>query len=378
LLIVRYNISERIRFDTFVEEPDLAFNPINWLLGLFSLDIAIDLGTANTLVNVRGKGIVINEPSWVTIDKRLRQPLAIGLEAKEMMGRTPTNVAVIRPLRDGVISEFDITQVMLEYFIGRVHEQSVVPLPRPRVVVGIPTGVTEVEKRAVYDAVMASGARSAYLIEEPIAAALGAGLPVAEIRGSMVVDIGGGTTEVAVLSMSGVVASRSLRVAGDEMDQDIVQYLRNKYNLLVGEGNAEQLKWKIGSAYPLQPEKTMEVRGRNLVTGLPESIEISSVEMREALAGSVQVIVDTIRDALDEIPPEIVADLMDVGICLAGGGALLQGLADRLTDELKLRVWVAEDPLTCVARGAGMVFEDFDGLARYLVGLERGSTRHSL
>ena len=306
----------------------MAFNPINWLLGLFSLDIAIDLGTANTLVNVRGKGIVINEPSWVTIDKRLRQPIAIGLEAKEMMGRTPSSVAVIRPLRDGVISEFDITQVMLEYFIGKVHEQSVVPLPRPRVVVGIPTGVTEVEKRAVYDAVMASGARSAFLIEEPIAAALGAGLPLADIKGSMVVDIGGGTTEVAVMSLSGVVASRSLRVAGDEMDQDIVQYLRNKYNLLVGEGIAEQIKWKIGSAYPLQPEKTMEVRGRNLVTGLPESIEISSIEMREALSGSVQVIVDTIRDALDEIPPEIVADLMDIGICLAGGGGLLQGLAD--------------------------------------------------
>jgi rod shape-determining protein MreB len=356
----------------------LAFNPINWLLGLFSLDIAIDLGTANTLVNVRGKGIVINEPSWVTIDKRLRQPLAIGLEAKEMSGRTPNSVAVIRPLRDGVISEFDITQIMLEYFIGRVHEQSVVPLPRPRVVVGIPTGVTEVEKRAVYDAVMASGARIAYLIEEPIAAALGAGLPVQDIKGSMVVDIGGGTTEVAVMSMSGVVASRSLRVAGDEMDQDIVQYLRNKYNLLIGEGIAEQIKWKIGSAYPLQPEKTMEVRGRNLVTGLPESIEISSVEMREALAGSVQVIVDTIRDALDEIPPEIVADLMDIGICLAGGGGLLQGLAERLTDELRLRVWVAEDPLTCVARGAGMVFENFDVLSRYLVGLERGSTRHSV
>ncbi|HEX2993579.1 MAG TPA: rod shape-determining protein [Anaerolineales bacterium] len=356
----------------------MAFNPINWLLGLFSLDIAIDLGTANTLVNVRGKGIVINEPSWVTIDKRLRQPLAIGLEAKEMMGRTPSTVAVIRPLRDGVISEFDITQVMLEYFIGRVHEQSVVPLPRPRVVVGIPTGVTEVEKRAVYDAVMASGARAAYLIEEPIAAALGSGLPIADVKGSMVVDIGGGTTEVAVMSMSGVVASRSLRVAGDELDQDIVQYLRNKYNLLVGEGIAEQIKWQIGSAYPLQPEKTMEVRGRNLVTGLPESIEISSIEMREALASSVQVIVDTIRDALDEIPPEIVADLMDIGICLSGGGALLQGLADRLTDELRLRVWVAEDPLTCVARGAGMVFENFETLSRYLVGLERGSTRHSV
>jgi rod shape-determining protein MreB len=355
----------------------LAFNPINWLLGLFSLDIAIDLGTANTLVHVRGKGIVINEPSWVTIDKKSRLPLAIGLEAKEMVGRTPANVLVVRPVRDGVISEFDVTQVMLEYFIGKVHEQSVVPLPRPRIVIGIPTGVTEVEKRAVYDAVMASGARQAMLIEEPIAAALGAGLPIGEVRGSMVVDIGGGTTEVAVMSMSGVVASRSLRVAGDEMDQDIVQYVRNKYNLLVGEGVAEQVKWNIGSAYPLQPEKTMEVRGRNLVTGLPETVEISSVEVREALAGSVQVIIDTVRDALDEIPPEIVADLMDIGICMAGGGSLLQGLADRLTDELKLRVWVAEDPLSCVVRGAALMYEDYDHLSRFLVGLERGSTHHN-
>lgn len=356
----------------------MAFNPINWLLGLFSLDIAIDLGTANTLVNVRGKGIVINEPSWVTIDKRLRQPIAIGLEAKEMVGRTPSNVMVVRPLRDGVISEFDVTQIMLEYFIGKVHEQSVVPLPRPRVVIGIPTGVTEVEKRAVYDATMAAGARQAFLMEEPIAAALGAGLPIGEIKGSMVVDIGGGTTEVAVMSMTGVVASRSLRVAGDEMDEDVVQYLRNKYNLLIGQGVAEKVKWTIGSAFPLPSEKTMEVRGRNLITGLPETIEVSSVEIREALSGSVQVIVDTIRDALDEIPPEIVADLMDLGICLAGGGALLQGLADRLSDELKLRVWVAEDPLSCVARGAGMIFDDFDRLSRLLVGLERGSTRHSV
>jgi len=354
----------------------LAFNPINWLLGLFSLDIAIDLGTANTLVHVRGKGIVINEPSWVSVDKKLRQPLAIGLEAKEMVGRAPANVMVVRPIRDGVIAEFDVTRVMLEYFIGKVHEQSVVPLPRPRVIIGLPTGVTEVEKRAVYDAVMASGARMAMLIEEPIAAAIGAGLPIAEVRGSMVVDIGGGTTEVAVMSTGGVVASRSLRVAGDEMDQDILQYLRNKYNLLVGAGIAEQIKWQIGSAYPLQPEKTMEVRGRNLVTGLPETVEISSVEIREALSASVQVIIDTVRDALDEIPPEIVSDLMDIGICLSGGGALLQGLAERLTDELKLRVWVAEDPLTCVARGAALVFEDLENLTRYLIGLERGSTRH--
>jgi rod shape-determining protein MreB len=355
----------------------LAFNPLNWLLGLFSLDIGIDLGTANTLVHVRGKGIVINEPSWVAIEKRTRQPLAIGLEAKEMVGRTSSNVAVVRPLRDGVIAEFEITEAMLEYFIGKVHEQTVVPLPRPRVVVGIPSGVTEVEKRAVYDAAMSAGARETHLIEEPIAAALGAGLPIGETRGSMIVDIGGGTTEVAVVSMGGVVVSRSLRVAGDEMDMDIVQYVRNKYNLLIGERIAEKIKWEIGSAFPLPVERTAEVRGRNLVTGLPESIEISSVEVREALSGSIQVIVDTLKDALDEVPPEIVADLMDIGIALAGGGSQLHGLADRLTDELNLRVWVAEDPMTCVVRGTGMILDDFNNLSRYLVGLQRGSTRHS-
>ena len=355
----------------------MAFNPLNWLLGLFSLDIGIDLGTANTLVHVRGKGIVINEPSWVAIDKRTRQPMAIGLDAKEMVGRTSGNVIAVRPVRDGVISEFEITEAMLEYFIGKVHEQSVVPLPRPRVVIGIPSGVTEVEKRAVYDAAMSAGARETYLIEEPTAAALGAGLPVYEIRGSMIVDIGGGTTEVAVLSMGGVVVSRSLRVAGDEMDQDIVQYLRNKYNILVGERVAEQVKWNIGSAFPLPVEKMAEVRGRNLVTGLPESIEISSIEVREALSQSVAVIIDTIKDALDEVPPEIIADLMDNGICLAGGGALLFGLADRLSDDLNLRVWVAEDPLTCVVRGTGLVLDDFHNYSRLLVGLERGSTRHS-
>jgi rod shape-determining protein MreB and related proteins len=355
----------------------LAFNPFRWLLGLFSLDIGIDLGTANTLVHVKGKGIVINEPSWVAVDKRSREPLAIGLEAKSMVGRTAGNILVVRPVRDGVISEFEITEAMLEYFIDKVHVQTVVPLPSPRVVIGIPAGVTEVEKRAVYDAAMSAGAREAFLIEEPMAAALGAGLPVAETRGNMVVDIGGGTTEVAIISLGAVVVSRSLRVAGDEMDTDIVSYVRNKYNLLVGERIAEQLKWDIGSAFPLPVEKTAEIRGRNLVTGLPESVEVSSVEIREALSGSVQVIVDTIKDALDEAPPELVADLMDAGICLAGGGALLQGLADRLADELNLRVWVSEDPLTCVVRGTGIVLDNFKEHNRYLVGLERGSTRHS-
>lgn len=351
----------------------MAINPLNWLLGLFSLDIGIDLGTANTLVNVRGKGIIINEPSWVAIDKRTKRPLAIGLQAKEMVGRTPTNVIAVRPLRDGVIAEFEITQAMLGYFIGKAHQQTIVPMPRPRVVVGIPSGATEVEKRAVYDAVMAAGAREAYLIEEPKAAALGAGLPVADVRGSMIVDIGGGTTEVAVLSMGGVVVSRSLRVAGDEMDQDIVQYIRNKYNLLIGERMAEQVKINIGSAYPLPTEKTMVVRGRNLINGLPESVEISSVEVREAIAGSVQVIVDTIKDALDEAPPEIVSDLMETGVCLAGGGAQLQGLAERLSDELNLRVWVAEDPMTCVVRGTGIILEDLDRFAEFLVDLDRNS-----
>jgi rod shape-determining protein MreB len=354
----------------------LAFNPINWLLGLFSLDIGIDLGTANTLVHVRGKGIVINEPSWVAIDKRSRTPLAIGLEAKEMVGRTSGSLIVVRPIRDGVISEFEITEAMLEYFIGKVHEQTIVPLPRPRVVIGIPSGVTQVEKRAVYDAAMSAGARDTYLIEEPIAAAMGAGLPVNEIRGTMVVDIGGGTTEVAVISLGRVVVSRSLRVAGDEMDQDIALYIRNKYNLLVGERIAEQVKWIIGSAFPLPVEKTTEVRGRNLVTGLPESIIVSSVEMREALTGSVQVIIDTVKDALDEAPPEIISDLMEMGICLAGGGALLQGLHERLAEELNLRVWVADDPLTCVVRGTGIVLDDFKNYSRFLVGLERdGGTR---
>jgi rod shape-determining protein MreB and related proteins len=348
----------------------LAVNPLNWLLGFFSLDIGIDLGTANTLVNVRGKGIVLNEPSWVAIDKKTRVPLSVGAQAKEMVGRTPANVVAVRPLRDGVISEFEITESMLQYFIGKTHEQSIVPVPRPRVVIGVPSGVTEVEKRAVYDASMSAGARETYLIEEPTAAALGAGLPIGEIRGTMIVDIGGGTSEVAIMSMGGIVVSRSLRVAGDEMDQDIIQYVRNKYNLLIGERMAERTKIEIGSAHPLKEEKTMLVRGRNLVNGLPEGLEVSSIEIREAIAGSVQTIIDTIRDAIDEAPPEIVADLMDSGVCLAGGGALLQGLDERLTEELHVRVWVAEDPMTCVARGAGLILEDLDSQRRLLVDVD--------
>jgi rod shape-determining protein MreB len=351
----------------------LAFNPLNWLLGLFSLDIGIDLGTANTVVLVRGKGIVINEPSWVAIEKKSKRPLAIGAEAKEMVGRTPPNVVAVRPLRDGVISEFDITEAMLEYFIGKAHEQSIVPVPRPRVVVGIPSGATEVEKRAVYDAAMAAGARATYLIEEPTAAALGAGLPIGEVRGSMIVDVGGGTTEMAVFSMGGVVVSRSLRVAGDEMDQDIVNYVRNKYNLLIGERMAERVKIAIGSAFPMKEERTLTIRGRNLVSGLPEAIEVSSVEIRDALSGSVRTITDTIKDAIDEIPPELIADLMESGLCLAGGGSQLHGLPERLASELKMRVWVAADPMTCVVRGAGSILEDLDTNKQFLTGLERGT-----
>lgn len=347
------------------------FNPLNALLGLFSLDIGIDLGTANTLVNVRGKGIIINEPSWVAIEKKTRKVLAIGNEAKEMVGRTPANIVAIRPLRDGVISDFDITEKMIHYFIGKVHDHVILPIPRPRVVVGIPNGCTEVEKRAAYDATVSAGAREAYLIEEPMAAALGAGLPITEAMGSMIIDIGGGTTEVAVFALGGIVVSRSIRVAGDEMDEDIIQYARQKYNILIGERMAESAKIEIGSAYPLPEEKTMILRGRNLITGLPQAIEVSSIEIREALSGSVNLIVDTVKDALDETPPELVADLMEQGIALAGGVGQLRSLAERLTDETKMHVYVAEDPMTCVARGAGMVLEDLDRLSKILASLDQ-------
>jgi len=349
----------------------VAFTPFDWLLGRFSLDIGIDLGTANTLINVRGKGIVINEPSWVAVNKRTNEPIAIGAAAKEMVGRTPTNVVTMRPLRDGVISEFEITEAMLEYYIAKAHQQSIVPVPRPRVVIGIPAGVTAVEKRAVFDAAMSAGARQTFLIEEPVAAALGAGLPIDEVRGSMVVDIGGGTSEVAIMSMGGVVNSRSLRVAGDELDEDIIQFIRNKYNILIGQGMAEEAKIAVGSAYPLKEERTTSVRGRNLITGLPDSVEISSIELREGIADSVQTIIDVIKDSLDETPPEIMADLMDTGICLAGGGSQLLGLDQRLTDELSFRAWLAEDPISCVARGAGIALEEFAKWSGLFVGLER-------
>ncbi len=351
-------------------------SPLDYFLGLFSLDIGIDLGTANTLVSVRGKGIVINEPSFVAIEKKTRRPIEVGARAKEMWSKNPKDILVVRPLRDGVISEFEVTEAMLHHLIAKVHEQTWVPIPRPRVVVGIPSGVTEVEKRAVFDATISAGAREAYLIEEPVAAAIGAGLPVQETRGSMVIDIGGGTTEVAIFSLGGIVISRSIRVAGDEMDEDIVQYMRTKHNLLIGEPTAEKVKIEIGSAYPLPQERVMSVKGRNLVTGLPASVEVSSIEIREALAGSVDIIVDTVKDALDDTPPELVADLMESGICMAGGGSQLKGLTERMAEEVNIRVWLAEDAMTCVARGAGRVLEDYNNLRRLLVGLERGSTQH--
>ena len=351
-------------------------SPLDYFFGLFSLDIGIDLGTANTLVSVRGRGIVLNEPSFVAIDKKTRRPLEVGARAKEMWGKNPREILIIRPVRDGVISEFDVTEAMLNHLIRKAHEQTWIPFPRPRVVVGIPSGVTEVEKRAVYDAAVSAGAREVYLIEEPVAAAIGAGLPVQETRGSMIVDIGGGTTEVAVFSLGGIVISRSIRVAGDEMDEDVVQYMRTRHNLLISESQAERIKIEIGSAYPRPQERRSYASGRNLVTGLPARVEVSTIELREAIAGSVDIIIDTVKDALDDTPPELVADLMESGICLAGGGGQLRGLAERLTEEVNIRTWVADDAMTCVARGAGRVLEDYNNLRRLLVGLERGSTRH--
>jgi len=356
----------------------LAFSTLNWFWGLFSLDIGIDLGTANTIIYIRGKGIVINEPSWVAIEKRTREPVAIGAQAKAMVGRTPANLVAIRPLRDGVISEYEITQAMLEYFIGKAHQQSIVPLPKPRVVVGIPSGATEVEKRAVFDAAMAAGAREVMMIHEPCAAAIGAGLPLNDVQGIMIVDIGGGTTEVAIMAMGGVVVSRSLRVAGDELDQDIINYIRSKYNLFIGERMAEKVKIAIGSAFPLKEELTIDVRGRNLVSGLPESIEISSIEIREAISSSIAVIVKTIRDALDEAPPEIISDLIDNGVCLAGGTSQLKNLDERLSEDIRLRVWVAEDPMTCVARGCGIILEKKDEFSSFLVSLDREPVKRIL
>ena len=334
----------------------MRLNPLDSLLGVFSHDIAIDLGTANTLVMVRGKGLVIEEPSVVAIDRIERRIIAVGSEAKRMVGRTPADVVAVRPLRDGVISDFAVTEKMLQYFIRAAHNHSL--LPRPRMVVGIPSGVTEVEKRAVHDAALNAGARVCYLIEEPMAAAIGAGLPVTEPGGCMIVDIGGGTTEVAVISMGGIVVSTSMPVAGDEMDQDIMAYIRQVHNMLIGERTAEEVKIQIGSAYPLEEEMTVTIKGRDLATGLPKAVTVSSVEVRDAIAGSVNAIVDAVRQTIEATPPELVADIMNRGIVLAGGGALLRGLDKRLAQETRFPVYVAEDPLRCVVRGCAEVLEE--------------------
>jgi rod shape-determining protein MreB len=336
-------------------------------LGLFSRDIGIDLGTANTLVHVRDRGIVISEPSVVAIDQRTKRVLAIGAEAKRMLGRTPATIVAVRPLRDGVISDFDVTEQMIKYFVHKVHDR-VGLIPRPRMLIGIPSGVTEVEKRAVRDAALNAGARWARLIEEPMAAAIGAGLPVGEPTGSLIVDIGGGTTEVAVISLGGIVVSRSLRVGGDELDQDIIAYARREYNLLLGERTAEDIKIAIGSAYPGDwDDNRVNLRGRDLLTGLPRAVEVNSEQIREAIEASVQQIVDTVKDTIEETPPELVADIMDQGIVLAGGGALLQGLDRRISEATQMPVHVADDPLTCVARGTGKALEELDAMERTLV-----------
>ena len=332
---------------------------INRLFGFFSHDIGLDLGTANTLVWVRGKGIVIREPSAVARHKKTKEILAIGASAKKMLGRAPKTIETIRPLRDGVIADFDATAAMLEHYVKKVHESgTVIPkIPRPRVVVGIPSGVTEVERRAVADATVAAGAREANLIEEPMAAAIGADLPIESPEGKFVVDIGGGTTEIAVISLGGIVLGRSIRIAGDEMDEAIANYVRLKYSLLLGEETSEEVKINIGSAGP-GPEKFHVVRGRDLESGLPKSVKLSSSEIREALAPTVQEIIGNIAETLEETPPELISDIMEKGIIMAGGGSLLLGIDKKIAEEIRMPVWIADDPITCVVRGCGKLLED--------------------
>src|SRR5579872_4023949 len=332
---------------------------LDWVYGLFSNDLAIDLGTANTLTFVRGKGIVSNEPSVVAVQRAgngTKKVLAVGKEAKEMLGRTPGNIVAVRPMKDGVISDFEVTEAMLRYFITRVHNRRT--LVKPRIIIGVPSGITEVEKRAVRDSALAAGAREVYLIEEPMAAAIGAGLPVTEPSGNMVVDIGGGTTEVAVISLAGIVVSKSIRVGGDKMDEAIVQHIKRKYNLLIGERTAEDIKKQIGSAYPMEEVLNVEVKGRDLVAGVPKIIEITDEEIREALMEPVHQVVESVRIALERTPPELASDIVDKGIVLAGGGALLRNLDVLLREETGLPVTLADDPLTAVVMGAGKALDE--------------------
>ncbi len=327
-----------------------------------SKDMGIDLGTANTLVHVKDKGIVIREPSVVAIQKDTNQVLAVGEEAKQMIGRTPGNIVAIRPLKDGVIADFDITRAMLRYFIRKVVDGK--SFVRPRVLVGVPSGITEVEKRAVIDATIQAGAREAYLIEEPMAAAIGAGLPVHEPTGNMVVDIGGGTTEVAVISLGGIVTSRSIRIGGDEMDEAIVQYVKRMYNLLIGERTAEDVKISIGSAIAPDKEEAYELRGRDLVSGLPKTVVVTSTQIQQALSEPVAGIVEAVKVTLEKTPPELASDIMDRGIVMTGGGSLLRNLDKLLSQETGMPVYVAEDALSCVALGTGKAVENVDALKR--------------
>lgn len=338
---------------------------MNFMYNMFSSDLAVDLGTANTLIYVKGRGVVSSEPSVVAINSNTKEILAIGQEAKNMLGRTPANISAVRPMKDGVIADYDTTEKMIRYFILKVHNRK--SLVRPRMVICIPSGVTQVEKRAVKDSAIQAGAREVYLIEEPMAAAIGAGLPIQEPSGNMVVDIGGGTTEVAVISLSGIVYANSVRVGGDEMDDNIVNYIKRQYNLLIGTATAEDLKIKLGSAFPLENEIKTEIKGRDLVTGIPKTIEISDSEIREALKESIGKIVDAVRIALEQTPPELSADIVDRGIVLTGGGALLKNLDKRLSHETGLPIIVSDDPLKAVALGSGKVLDDLELLKKVAV-----------
>lgn len=332
----------------------------NWLFKLFSNDMGIDLGTAAVLVYVKGQGVVLTEPSVVAMDKDTKNVLAIGTEAKKMLGKTPANIVAVRPLRNGVIADFAATEKMIRYFIKKINKSK--SLLHPRIVIGIPSGITEVERRAVKESAEQAGAREVYLIEEPMAAAIGAGIPIQEPEGSMIVDIGGGTTDVAVISLGGMVVSKAVDVAGDEMDEAIVQYFRRKYNLLIGENTAEVVKMEIGSVFPMDEELTMEVKGRDQVTGLPKTILVTSEEVRSALSEPVKTIIEVIKDTLEETPAELAADLVDRGIVLAGGGALLRGFPELLAQETELPINIADDPLTCVVRGTGIYLEELDNI----------------
>jgi rod shape-determining protein MreB and related proteins len=334
---------------------------LGYFNGFGGRDMAVDLGTANTLVYVRGRGIVLSEPSVVAIDQRSGEVHAVGVEAKRMLGRTPGTISAIRPLKDGVIADFDVTEQMLRHFIQKVHQHR---FAHPRVVVCVPSGVTGVEKRAVEEATLSAGAREAHLIEEPMAAAIGAGLPVSEPTGNMIVDVGGGTTEVAVISLGGIVVSQSLRVGGDEMDEAIISHIKKEYKLLIGQQTAEEIKLEVGSAFQLKEEVQAEVRGRDMLTGLPKTVVLSSDEVRHALEEPVSQIIDAIRSTLDKTPPELAADIMDRGIVLAGGGALLTGLDERLRHETQMPTQLAESPLTCVAVGSGRSLEVLEVMNR--------------